>query len=129
MGVDLGCRNINMAEHRLDRSKICTPFQQMTGERVAQEVRRDSFPDAGLQAIGLKTFPETLAAHLPPGTVDKEKRTFFPLDQFSPGCLQVLGNPFDGFPSQGDESFLRPFSIEKDIAPFQVDLIQRKSSQ
>ena len=129
MGVNLGRRNIHMAKHHLDRSKIRTPFQQMTGEGMAQEVRRDSLPDPRLQAIALQILPEPLAAHLSPGAVDEEKGAFFAFGQFFPGRLQVLRDPLDCLPSQGDNPFLRPLSVEKDIAPLQVDLIHGKSSQ
>jgi hypothetical protein len=78
VSVNLGGRNIHMAKHHLDRSKIRTPFQQMACEGVAQEVRSDPLPDASFLAIGLKILPETLAAHSPPGTVDEEKWAFFP---------------------------------------------------
>src|SRR5262245_60330843 len=42
MGVDLRCRNVGMAQHRLDRTQIGAAFEQVTGERVAQDVRRET---------------------------------------------------------------------------------------
>ena len=40
MGVDLGGRNIGVAEHQLDRAQVGAARQQVTGERVAQDVGR-----------------------------------------------------------------------------------------
>ena len=41
MGINLSCRDIRMAEHRLQSAQVCTARQQMRGKRVAQYMRAD----------------------------------------------------------------------------------------
>ena len=48
VGINLGGRNINMAKHHLDGSQIGTTFEEVTGKRVPQTVRRDFFFDSSL---------------------------------------------------------------------------------
>src|ERR1700730_7477731 len=42
VGIDLGRRNVGMPQHELHAAQIGAGFQQMTGEGVAQYVRRDT---------------------------------------------------------------------------------------
>src|SRR5919201_5897744 len=42
MGIELGRAEIRVTEHLLDAAEVGAPFQQMRGERVAQDVRVDT---------------------------------------------------------------------------------------
>ena len=41
VSVDLGCCDIGMTEHELDRAQVGTVCQEVGGERVAEHVGRD----------------------------------------------------------------------------------------
>ncbi len=75
MGVDLGRRDIHVAEHHLDRSKISPSFQKMTGEGVTQKVGGDPLKKTGPAGIILQALPELLSAHPFSRSVDKKDWT------------------------------------------------------
>ena len=65
MGVDLGGRNIGVAEHRLDRAQIGAAVEQVAGEGMAQHVRRDpGRVDAGGRRQLLEQLGEALAGQV-----------------------------------------------------------------
>jgi hypothetical protein len=47
MGVDLGGRDVGMAEHRLHGAQVGAVLQQVGGEAVPQDVRRERRPGRG----------------------------------------------------------------------------------
>ena len=53
VGVELGRREVRMPEHLLDRTQVGPAFEQVSRERVAQQVRMDPF---GLEP-GLRCQP------------------------------------------------------------------------
>src|SRR4051794_17648914 len=57
VSIDLGGRYVGVAEHGLHRAEIGAVLQQMGGEAVAQDVRRD-LADAGFEAVALEVLPE-----------------------------------------------------------------------
>src|SRR5262245_9975795 len=61
--VDLRSGNVRMAEHGLHRPQIGAVLEEVGGEAVPQDVRRERRADAGLQAIRLEDLPEALAGH------------------------------------------------------------------
>ena len=63
VGVDLGGRNVRVAQHLLDGTQVRTVLQQVGGEGVAQGVGRDVLLDARLLLIVLDELPKALAAH------------------------------------------------------------------
>ena len=46
VGVDLGGRNIGVAEHGLDGAEVCAVHEEISGERMSEGVRGDMFSDA-----------------------------------------------------------------------------------
>ena len=71
MSIDLGRRNIRMAEHRLHRAEISAAFQQMGCERMAQRVRRNFFIDAGSPGVSPNDLPASLATERLTGAIDE----------------------------------------------------------
>ena len=50
VGVELGSREIGMSEHLLNTSEVGAPFEQVSGERVPQQMRMDPLRfEAGLR--------------------------------------------------------------------------------
>ena len=63
MRIDLGRRDIGMAQHDLNRSQVRTRLQEMTGKGMPQAVRRYPFLYTCHQPIFLDDFPEPLPGH------------------------------------------------------------------
>ena len=38
--IDLSCRDITVTQHQLNRAQVSSTFEQVRGERVPQQVRR-----------------------------------------------------------------------------------------
>ena len=38
MGIDLGCGDIRMAQHGLNRPEVCASLQKVSGKRMAQDM-------------------------------------------------------------------------------------------
>lgn len=51
MRVHLCRRDVGMAEEGLDGSEVRSVFEQVSGERVADDVRRDLARDAGFDRV------------------------------------------------------------------------------
>src|SRR5678815_2154078 len=85
MRVDLGCRNLRVAEHHLYRPKVCTAFQQVSRERMAEDMRRDVLTNPCLICVFFQDFPEFHARDRPPPCGKEEN---FGRVQ-SPGLLKI----------------------------------------
>lgn len=46
VGVNLGCSDVLMSEHVLDNTKVSSVFDEMSGERVPESMRRNLLVDA-----------------------------------------------------------------------------------
>ena len=65
MGVDLGGRDVGMAEQLLHRAEIGASLEQMAGEGVAEHVRRDPRRlDARAERERLQLLTETLSGEM-----------------------------------------------------------------
>lgn len=58
VGVNLGGRNIGVAEHLLNDPKICAVAQQMGGETVPQQVRINILFQTGVLRFFLHNLPD-----------------------------------------------------------------------
>jgi len=72
MGVDLSGSDIGMAQHHLDRPQVCPPFQKVRGKGMSQGVGRKRFGDPSALCIISQPMPESLPAHLLPGSISKQ---------------------------------------------------------
>jgi hypothetical protein len=75
MGIDLCRGDVDMSKHQLHGAEIRSPFKEMAGEGMADEMGSDSFSDSSPPSVGFDALPEILAAHRLSGSVDKEKGT------------------------------------------------------
>ena len=76
MGVNLGRRDVCMAEHDLHRPQVRSMFKQVARKRMPQGVGRDCFPDPCELGDALDDLPESLPAHgLSPRSHKKMGRT------------------------------------------------------
>ena len=61
MRIDLRGGNVGMTEHRLHAAKVRAAFEQMCGEAVADDVRRQGARDADFEAVKAEQLPKALA--------------------------------------------------------------------
>ena len=75
VGVDLRRRDVGMAEQQLDDAEVGAVVEQVGGEGVAQDVRRQLVGgDGGLQRVALDQLPEGLAGHRGTAAGDEQGR-------------------------------------------------------
>ena len=74
VGINLGGRDVRMAQHLLNGAQIRPVLQQVGGEGVAQGVGRDVLFNLRLLLIVLDDLPEPLAAHALAAHVHKQGR-------------------------------------------------------
>src|SRR5438445_291981 len=72
MGINLGGRNISVAENSLDGAQVGAVFDHMRGAGVAQHVRRCLAPGGGRRI--LHHLPDSLAGELHAAMAEKKKR-------------------------------------------------------
>ena len=51
VGVDLSCRDVGVAEEKLDGAEVGAVTEEVSGETMAKGVRRDRFHNAGGDSI------------------------------------------------------------------------------
>jgi len=61
VGVDLGRRDLAVAEHELDRPQVRPPFEQVRREGMAEDMGADLGGEAGLAGVLADEFPQALA--------------------------------------------------------------------
>ena len=63
MGINLGGRYVGVAQHGLQASQVGAAFQQVRGESVADDMRRQVVENPGLLAVPAQQLPESLPRH------------------------------------------------------------------
>ena len=126
--IDLRGGNVAVAEHLLDRAKICTVFEQMRREAVAERMRRDILFDMRFFLIILDDLPEALTAHAFAGYVDKERMLGRNGDHFGPDGLYVFMQRLQRLGIDRDDAYLfSAFAADK--APGKTDIIDVQPDQ
>src|SRR5918993_5399953 len=87
MSVDLGGREIGVAEHFLHRTQVCSTLEQVSRKTVAQSVGGNAFGDAGPLRRPLHNAPGTHARQrLPAGIEHDPASTLSPVELGTPGA-------------------------------------------
>src|ERR671911_1535008 len=74
VGVELGGREVGVAEHLLDRAEVATARQQMGGEGVAEGVRAHLSLQPSRVGVAKDDLVEALASQRPAAEVEEELR-------------------------------------------------------
>src|SRR3972149_4521195 len=103
--VDLGGGDVGVPEHRLDRPQVRPAREQVAGKGVAQAVRGDPPPDAGLPRPPPDPVPEGLAGdRAPPSAQEEGVRRPPSLQEGRPAPLEIDLKGFQG--REGDRAML-----------------------
>src|SRR5438045_2125122 len=119
VSVNLGRRNVGVAEKHLNRAQVGSVFEHVGGKRVAKDMGRDVRPDSSASGILLDELPEALARHrnAPPG----QEQVFGPRAvQPGTGLPQVAADPFSRVAPDRNETLLVPLSHHEQSASLQV---------
>src|SRR5690349_15608968 len=108
VGVDLGRRDVYVAEHLLDRTKVGAALEEMRGEGVSQGVRRDMLRDAHSLHVTAKDLPRAHPRQRASACIEEENPLSFALLELRAELAQVDGNRPDGRPADRDETLLAP---------------------
>ena len=104
VGVDLGCRYVGVAQHRLHAAQIRAPLQQMCGKGMADYVGGQATEDADFPSVHGQQFPERLAGQFSAPGRHKQVSTSSTPQQAWAGSLQVLTDGSKGGPNQSGGS-------------------------
>src|SRR5881275_1278390 len=85
--VDLRRREVGVAEHQLNRAQVGAAFEQMRGERVAEDVRTQRARQSGLQRVLLQDLPEADAAERAAAGVEEQTRRGAPVEQIAAAAI------------------------------------------
>src|SRR5947208_11308890 len=88
--VDLCRAEVSVTQHKLHAPEICASFQQMSGERVTQNVRAQRPIDTRRLAMDTQKLPETLACHSSATCGHEQKRARATLQENRPLVLAVV---------------------------------------
>src|SRR5260370_37474096 len=75
VGVNLGSRNVRVAEHELDGPEVCAALEQVRGKTVPQHVMRKSDAHSGLPSISRKYLPDAEAAQRRSAPISDQRRS------------------------------------------------------
>jgi hypothetical protein len=131
VGVELGGREVGVTEHLLHAPQIRAAFEQMRGERVAEEVRVDAF---GLEAGLLGQAPEdeegASACQRAALRVQEQLWAVSPIEVRT-AAGEVAPHRFDSLAPDRDEPFLAALAehayqtlLEVDRAPLEADRLR-----
>src|SRR5690606_1446989 len=100
VGIDLGGREVAVAQQHLHGAQIGAVVEQMRGERMAQRMRRYRRTDTGYRGVQLDAVPERLAGHLRATLAGKYDIARLVAQQQAPGLTQVALEPVQGLLAQ-----------------------------
>ena len=105
MRVYLGGGNIDMPEHYLDGTQVCTAFQEVAGKGVPEGVGCDFLFDSGLLRIPFDQFPKSLARHGFSGPGHKKITADISFQKNRPGISNIRINFFFCIKTYGNNTF------------------------
>ena len=123
VGVDLGGREIAVAEQQLHHAKIGTVVDQVGGEGVAQGVGGEVFVDTGSQRVLLDPVPEGLAGHAATPPRGEEGVAGPALEQFLARAAQKIDQPALRLVAQRHQPLLAPLAGDPHHALGEADLV------
>jgi len=88
--VDLGCGNVRVSKHQLDRSEIGTPLKQVRSKRMPDKMRLELDWDLGLSAVPGDDLPESLPGQSFTSSANEEKVRLLAFQELGPGCAEIL---------------------------------------
>src|SRR5258708_34103977 len=86
--VDLGSRNIGVAQHGLNTAQVRSPFQQVSREAMPDYVGSQIVENAYFLPVQDQQFPKRLPGGAPAAGGDKQERADAAAQQVRPGVVQ-----------------------------------------
>lgn len=121
MCVDLCGADIGMAEQFLDDAEVGAAAEEVGGEAVTQDVRRDAFEQPAAPAELFDEHPEADALERLAGSRKKQQIAAMVID---PGTTigEIMLNRIDRGPADRDNAFLHPLAQHADAADLHVEV-------
>src|SRR6185437_12803877 len=127
--INLRRRNIRMAEHKLNRTQIRAPLQQVSRKTMTQHVRFQFQSQRCFSPVLRKLFPETDAAHAAPEAIQENVWRQLSSQKTLAGLTQILLNRSDGASAHGNHSFLVSLADASQTARLQLQITETKIHQ
>ena len=93
VGVDLGRRDVGVAEHLLDRAQVAAAGEQVGGEAVAERVRAHPVAEADRLGAALDDLVEALAGQRAAALVEEQRALVGAAGHLRPAGAQVAARP------------------------------------
>src|SRR5690349_856052 len=110
VGVDLRGGEIGVAQHLLQRAKVGTALEQVSGEAVPERVRRDALPDARTGGSALDDAPGTDAGERPATGVEQHATAARAAVELRPKLVQIDRDRADDGASDRNQPLLATFT-------------------
>src|SRR5579871_1603681 len=120
--INLGRRDIRMAEHRLNGAQIRAALEQMRRERMPQHVRTEMRTNAGGRAVRFQQFPESESRQSPSASRVEEEKRHGALDETRARLRKVAPNPPRGFVANRHDALLSPLAQTLHVAVVEPDV-------
>src|SRR5687767_11310094 len=101
----------------------------MSGEGMAQGVRRDPLLDSCGQSIPPDHFPKPLPAERLAGTIGKNERAIFPFEQDGSAVPDIVQKFFTCPLAERHGPDFRSLSLDREIVSVEVDLPDLQTNQ
>ena len=112
--IDLGGRNVGVAQHVLKGPQISPACQEMGCEGMTQGMRTDLLVNGHLLDVLFHDLPQRLPAEPVGGAVDEQGRRLAPLGELGASGKQVILQTFRRHLSHRHESFLVALAAHQD---------------
>jgi len=114
MRIDLGRRDVGVAEHFLDGAEVGPALEQVGGKGMAEGMRRDGLLDAGSVDVASEDFPGTHARERLATSIQEEDALPLPFLEFRALLADVGRNGRDRGSADGHEALLAAFAENTD---------------
>ena len=109
MRIDLGGRDVDVAEHLLDRTEVRPTLEQVRGEGMPQRMRRNRLGDSRLLHVFAEDLPRAHPGQRLPARIQEENALPFPFLQLGPELPEI---------DRRCANLFRPIGTRRSFAPF-----------
>src|SRR5215207_1383482 len=129
VGVELGGRDVCVAEHLLDRAEVAAAREQVGGEGVPERVRAHPVREPGGLRVPANDLVEALAGEMAAAEVHEQVHLRRPLDELRPAALEVDAKRLQRRLPDGHHALLRALAARAQDALVDVHVHQLQTDR
>jgi len=93
LGVDFRCRELGVAQHRLDVTDVGSVFEHQRGHRVTKQMARTAFTDSAVVDVTADVFGEAVGVDRFAFVGQEQRRFVDAREEFAASGFDVDGDP------------------------------------